>query len=164
MLSVWDPVQELQDDHRRARDGMFDLLRALERGNMREAKEIMAFVDLVAGPHWRWEEEALYPLLQRFSEELVHNLLKEHDKVIDAVQGLTALVSRRALTPEDLERARKLTLPILYHVATCDGLILWMEMLDEEERQDLRQAIFAARKEGIPLLQWARTVRTKRGS
>jgi len=164
MLLVGDPIQELQDDHRSARDGMFELLQALEEGDLGKAREIMTFVNLVAGPHWRWEEETLYPLLERFSEELVHNLLIEHDKVIEAVEGLAEIVGKRTLAAEDLERARKLTLPILYHVATCDGLILWMEMMDEQETQGLRQAIFVARREGVPLLEWAQTVRTRSAS
>ncbi len=164
MLLVGDPIQELQDDHRSARDGMFDLLRALEAGNLDEAREIMNFVNLVAGPHWRWEEETLYPQLQRFSEELVQNLMVEHDKVIDAVEGLVDIVNQKSVSPEDLERARTLTFPILYHVATCDGLILWMEMMDEQETQELRQAIFVTRREGIPLLEWSQTLRTRKAA
>lgn len=182
MAMVLPLEQELQDDHKRALDGIFDLLKAIDDRDVQRAREIVAFIDLASGPHWRWEEEALYPALRQFSDELVDGLMTEHDTYIDAVAELSLLferqdvadtnggvgsavgrlasrLRRKSLTQEDWDRARDLTRHLIYHLATCDGLIMWTEILDEEYKRAIRQAIFTARREGIPLLEWARKLR-----
>lgn len=169
LIGVQDPQQELQDDHKKALDGIFELLKALQERDVRRAREITGVVDLVSGPHWRWEEEALYPALRQFSDELVEGLMKEHDEFINAVAELTTLLRktgrfkfrREVLAPQGWERARWLTQPLIYHLATCDGLIMWTEIMGEEERQTIKQAIFAARRDNIPLLTWAQNHRER---
>ncbi|MBI2917873.1 MAG: hemerythrin domain-containing protein [Chloroflexi bacterium] len=156
---ILDPSKELQEDHRQARDGLLDLLKACQERDLKKAREIVAFIDAVAGPHWRWEEEGLYPALRQLSEDLAHSLLREHDEVIEGVARLTELFKRRGVSryaPTDWAEAAGLVPRLLYHVATCDGLVIMMEKLGEDELFSLRQAIFLARHQGLTLLEWAR--------
>lgn len=162
--------QELQDDHKKALDAIFDLLKAVERRDARQARQTIGLIDLASGPHWRWEEEALYPALRQFSDELVDGLTKEHDDYIAAVaelrsrfkeQGLIGLLRRGGPGVEDWTRARDLTRTLMYHLATCDGLVMWIEILGAGDKQTVRQAIFVARREGIPLLEWSEKMRQR---
>lgn len=170
MAMVLPLEQELQDDHKKALDAIFDLLKAIEGRDAPKARETMGIIDMASGPHWRWEEEALYPALRQFSDELVDGLLKEHDDYIDAVaeltsrfkkKGLSGLLRGQGLSAGDWARARELTQTLIYHLATCDGLLMWIEILGEEDELTIRQAIFSARRDGIPLLEWARKLRQR---
>ncbi len=153
---ILDPSKELQDDHRKARDGLLDLLKAIQDRDVKRAREIVSFIDAVAGPHWRWEEEGLYPLLRQLSEDLPHSLLREHDEVIEGVDRLTQLLKPKRLDPEAWDEAARTVPRLLYHVATCDGLVIMMERLSEDDLYDIRQAIFLSRHQGLPLLEWAK--------
>ncbi|MFQ5874305.1 MAG: hemerythrin domain-containing protein [Dehalococcoidia bacterium] len=161
MAQVLTPDQQIQDDHRQARDGIFDLLQACQERNPRRAREIVDLIDMVAGPHWRWEEEALYPAVGQLSEELRLSLLKEHDEVIEAVQKVTDILKQKNIPPQDWEEIRNKILAMLYHIATCDGLVIMIEKLSDNDLVNIRQAIFVAQRDEVRLLEWAQTLRKK---
>lgn len=60
-VQVGHPAQELADDHRQARDLILEMVQVCRERKVRRAREIVSLIDMVAGPHWRWEEEGLYP-------------------------------------------------------------------------------------------------------
>lgn len=160
---VLDPVHEIQDDHKKARDAYFDFIKALDEHNSGQAKDIFHILDVVMGAHWKWEEESLYESVkQQLSEDLYNSLMKEHDECIVVMAQLDAIFKKRRLSDEDWAEAKKLAMPIIYHIATCDGLPIMMERLGEEDLWNLRQAIFAARRENIPLLEWAEKQRKRK--
>ncbi len=161
MAQVLTADQQIQDDHRQARDGIFDLLEACQKTDLRRAREILDFSDTVAGPHWRWEEEALYPAVGKIAEELQVSLLKEHDEVIEAVQRVTDILKKKKLAPPDWEEIKHKIRAMLYHITTCDGLIIMIEVLSEDDLADIRQAIFVAQREEVRLLEWAKTLRQR---
>ena len=77
------------------------------------------------------------------------------------MQKVAAIFKKWLLSDAHCAQAKKLAMPILYHIATCDGLPIMMERLGEQELWDLRQAIFASRREGVPLLKWAAELRKR---
>lgn len=159
---VLDPAREIQDDHKKARDAYFDFVKAIDDHDSRQAKDIFNVLDAVMGPHWKWEEESLYQAVKaHLSEDLYTSLMKEHDECIDAMQKMAAIFKKWRLSDGDWAQAKKLAVPILYHIATCDGLPIMMERLGEQELWDLRQAIFASRREAVPLLEWVAKLRKK---
>ena len=160
---ILDPVKEIQDDHKKARDDYFDFLQAVDNHNASRAKEIFHILDVVMGAHWKWEEESLYESVkQQLSEDLYNSLIKEHDECIVVMSKLAAIFKKWRLSDKDWAEARKVAMPIIYHIATCDGLPIMMERLGEEDMWNLRQAIFAARRENIPLLEWAEKQRKRK--
>ncbi|MGQ9694947.1 MAG: hemerythrin domain-containing protein [Thermodesulfobacteriota bacterium] len=70
-----DPIAEFRADHRQVRDGLLELTAALQKKDVARAREILGNIDKIVGPHFRFEEEALYPALRIFLGEYVDDLL-----------------------------------------------------------------------------------------
>ncbi|MBI2857327.1 MAG: hemerythrin domain-containing protein, partial [Chloroflexi bacterium] len=66
MTTTLDPITEFREDHRKVRDGLLDLAAAAEKGDLEGAKKTLFALDELVGPHFRYEEEALYPALREF--------------------------------------------------------------------------------------------------
>ncbi len=89
-----DPITEFREDHRNVRDGLLDIIDALEVKDVSKAREILGGLDTLLGPHFRFEEEAFYPTLRVFLGEYVDELLKEHDGVIETARSCAELLER----------------------------------------------------------------------
>ncbi|MDZ4246600.1 MAG: hemerythrin domain-containing protein, partial [Dehalococcoidia bacterium] len=82
MSTKLDPIVEFREDHRKVRDGLLELAQAAEAGDLGKAREILGKIDVAVGPHFRYEEETLYPSLKEFLGDYVDSLIGEHDGVI----------------------------------------------------------------------------------
>jgi len=160
-MTLLDPISEFREDHRKVRDGLLDLCDALEKIDLPKAKKILGNLNMLVGPHFRYEEEALYPTLRRFLGEYVDQLLKEHDGVIETAKIALKLLEKEAVTEKETEDAVKAARALLVHVSNCDGLAILSERLSKKELKDLARAFDDARKAGVPLLEWAEKIRRK---
>jgi hypothetical protein len=71
-------TQMFREEHRQVRDTLRDLVQAL----LRQAAAL-------TGPHFRYEEEYLYPgLVQIFGEEYIEKLLGDHGVAIGTAKKL----------------------------------------------------------------------------
>jgi hypothetical protein len=156
-----DPITEFREDHRKVRDGLLGLADALESKNIGKAGEILGELNNLLGPHFRFEEEALYPALRRFLGEYVDELLKEHDGAIEAAKELARLIGKGEIGDDEAKEAASKTRALLVHVSNCDGLAILAERLDAAEIQNLGRKFAEIRDEGIPLLDWAEKIRKK---
>ncbi len=143
---------------------LLKLISEIEKGELEKARGTLAELDRLVGPHFRFEEEALYPLLKQFlGEAYYESLLQAHDRVIRTAKELAQSLSREALDPEErsklIEAIRSKVLP---HVVECEGLILFAEKLSREDLEKLAEAIERARRENIPLLEWAERIRQRK--
>lgn len=143
-------------EHREVRDGLLDLVHALVANHMEECRALLGEIGALAGPHFRYEEEALYPaLVPFFGGDLVDKLYAEHDDAIAIAFRLVDIVQADSLAPHEISEAVRLTRTLLPLVSKCDGLSLMAEVL---ERREIDR-VFAARKcsleQGLDLLAWA---------
>lgn len=159
---ILNPLEDFRDEHKRAVDYLLELIQGLERRDRKEVGDRLGWINRLAGPHWRYEEEALYPLCRRFCEELMDKLLVEHDQVIQGVRRLVQLIGKREIAAQAWGEGVDIARFILFHMTNCDGLSLFIEQFTEEERQTLKQAMFAARQADIPLLEWALRFRQRK--
>lgn len=156
-----DPLAEFREDHRKVRDWLLELANSLEAKNIQKAGEILGELDGLLGPHFRFEEESLYPALKRFLDEYVDDLLKEHDKAIEAARELARLIGKGEISDDEAREAAQKTRSLLVHVSNCDGLAILAERLDAAEIQDLGRKLAEVRDEGVSLLDWAEKIRKK---
>lgn len=156
-----DVIQEFREDHRKVRDGLLDLSDALQRRELLRARQILNNINTVVGPHFRYEEESLYPALRQFLGEYVDQLLKEHDGVINTAKGAAQLLSKDRLTDEETTNAIKAARSLLVHVSNCDGLGILTERLSAKELSQLAEKLAQSRKAGVPLFEWADKIRKK---
>lgn len=160
-MATIDPIAEFRADHRQVRDGLIELTNALQAKNVPRAREILGQIDKLVGPHFRFEEEALYPALRVFLGEYVDDLIKEHDGVIATARAAVALLQKSELSDAEAKEAAKNARALLGHVSNCDGLGILAERLSAAELAQLGEKLVAARKAGVSLLNWAESIRSQ---
>ncbi|MDP2730966.1 MAG: hemerythrin domain-containing protein [Dehalococcoidales bacterium] len=161
MSTKLDPIVEFREDHRKVRDGLLELAQAAEAGDLGKAREILGKIDVAVGPHFRYEEETLYPSLKEFLGDYVDSLIGEHDGVITTARTAAELLSKQSLTPEEGKTVARAARALLVHVSNCDGLNILAERFSREKLNQLGERFAQAREQGVPLLRWADTIRER---
>lgn len=160
-------VQEFTDifrtEHRAVRDLLLDLVESFQGRDAERVRSLVAAIDAAMGPHFRYEEESMYPrLVAIFGETYVEKLLADHDGAIHNIRELYRLGDRESLTEADAERGVELTRQILPHVSDCDGLSIMVETLPDETVTTILTTRRNARSAGLSLVNWAETDRERR--
>jgi len=156
-----DPIAEFREDHRKVRDGLLEIIEALEAKDILSSRKILATINTLVGPHFRYEEETLYPALRVFLGDYVDQLLKEHDNVIETARACLELLQKNHLTDEETKQAANAARALLVHVSNCDGLAILSERLDKKELDRLSDKYESTREAAVPLLEWATNIRNK---
>lgn len=159
MSSKMDPIAEFREDHRKVRDGILSITEALRAKDVKKAREILGELNVMIGPHFRYEEEVLYPALRKFLGEYVDQLLKEHDNVVGTAKVCAGLLAKDSLNDKESADAAQAAMQLLIHVSNCDGLAILSERFNQKEMDNLADKFADARKAGVPLLEWADTIR-----
>ncbi len=157
-----DVIQEFRDDHRWVRDNLLQLADALAQKDYANARRILGEINEKVGPHFRYEEEAMYPVLKKFLGEYIDQLIEEHDGAITTARACAALLSKDSLTDEEAQEASKAARYLLIHVSNCDGLAIISERLSQEDFDYLAKELERCRAESISLLDWAAKIRTRK--
>lgn len=149
-------------EHRAVRDLLLALVDAFEARDPQRARPLLAELAAVAGPHFRYEEESLYPaLVPIFGAGYVDKLVGDHDFAIGSAGRLVELACQDELSNEDGGEAVRLVRGILPHVSDCDGLSIMVELLPDADVQSLLETRDRAREHGVDLLSWAKHVRSR---
>lgn len=153
-------AQIFRQEHRSVRDALLDLIPAFQARDKERIQALLNRVAVLTGPHFRYEEEALYPaLVEIFGEEYVAKLLGDHDRAIGIAQSLVGLAGKEQFTDQDITRATQLIRRVLPHVSDCDGLSIMVERLPTEKVQRILDTRERSNAAGLNLLQWAGQVR-----
>ncbi|MEW6141797.1 MAG: hemerythrin domain-containing protein [Chloroflexota bacterium] len=161
-MAKLDPIVEFREDHRKVRDGLLNLAGAAEVGDLDKARKILGDIDTLVGPHFRYEEESLYPTLREFLGDYVDTLIGEHDGAIETAKTAARLLSQSTLSGEERKAVSKAARALLVHVSNCDGLNILTERLSPGQLDDLGTHYAESRGAGVPLLRWADTIRNRR--
>jgi len=159
-----DPIAEVREDHKKVRDILLNLIDAIRGLDATKAFEYLIILDKLGGPHFRFEEETMYPVMKRFyGEEYYTRLLEEHDRVIRAATQIAETLGKGTIKAEDAQKLVKtIQNEIMPHPITCSGLEIFMERLSPEELDEIAESIVPARDAGVPLLEWADTIRARK--
>lgn len=159
-----DPIKEIREDHKKVRDTLLNLIDAIRRLDTTKAFELLIILDKLGGPHFRFEEESMYPLMKRFyGEEYYNRLLEEHDRVIRAARGIVEMLGKGAITPEEAQALiSTVQNEIMPHPITCSGLEIFMERLSQDELDKIAASMVPAREAAVPLVEWAETIRARK--
>jgi hypothetical protein len=155
-------TQIFREEHRAVRDGLLDLILAFQERDRNRIQSLLGQVAALTGPHFRYEEEALYPgLVEIFGEEYVEKLLGDHDQAIGRAKALVELAGKEQLSNDDVTKATRIIRTILPHVSDCDGLSIMVERLPESKVRSVLEARDRSHQAGLDLLRWASQVRTR---
>lgn len=164
MSVVLNPIKELEADHRQVRDILLELISAGERRDGSKALELLLVLDKLGGPHFRFEEESLYPALEKFYGSEYHQyLLGVHDRIIRSARLLAEVLGDSQVSDEDAGRLKQIIRnEILPHPIECDGLTLLAEKLSDDELEEIAKSLEKSRQEDVALLEWASTIRDRK--
>ncbi len=161
-MAKLDPIVEFREDHRKVRDSLLDLASAAEAGELAKSREILGQIDVMVGPHFRYEEESLYPSMKEFLGEYVDSLIEEHDGAIKTARVAAKILSQSSVSTEEGKMAAGAARALLVHVSNCDGLNILAEKFSQVKLDQLADDFQKARDQNIPLLKWADTVRERK--
>ena len=151
----------LRGEHRVLRDLLLLLANAFELRDTEGIRSIFGEFASFAGPHFRYEEEALHPaFLAVFGSEYADKLRVAHEVAIASAQRLEELSRVKDLTEEDVDEAVWLVHTILPHVSDFDGPGVIVELLTDETVGSVLRTRETARRAGVDLLTWSEEVRT----
>lgn len=145
-----------RQEHRELRDVILGLIAVSQKGDRDEARRLVARLSELAGPHFRYEEERLYPaLVEFFGVAYVESLCSEHDGAIVATRRLSELAQGEVASESDRETMEAVARGLLPHISDCEGLSIMVECLPEPAVARILDARRRARDENLGLLQWA---------
>ena len=159
MSAKLNPIVEFREDHRKIRDSLLSLASAAEARDVAKGRDILGQINVMVGPHFRYEEETLYPAMKEFLGDYADSLIKEHDVAIETAKTAARLLGQPSLTEEEGKDVAKAARALLVHVSNCDGLNILAARLSQEKLDGLGEHFAKSRAEGVPLLQWADTIR-----
>jgi len=161
-LAVRDGLREtFRAEHRHIRGALFALVQAFQNRDKPRILELLDKLALSAGPHFRYEEEALYPALCEFSgDEYVQKLFDAHDHVIATARELVTIAEKELATEAGVLWAIYGIDSILSRVSDCDGLSIMFEYLPENRIRAILESRDESQHAGVDLLTWALKTRT----
>jgi hypothetical protein len=160
--SITEYKEIFRGEHREIRDALLSLVDAFEKRSKRRIKKLLGTVAELSGPHFRYEEDALYPaLVQIYGKLYIEHMLVEHDKAIISALRLEKLADKKPFDATDARQAIHLVRGILPHVSDCEGLSIMVEVLPETVAQDILSARERSKKDNFDLIKWATEVRER---
>ena len=156
--------KEFKKDHRMIRDLLLDMITALLRQDILQLRNLLSDLDAIAGPHFRFEEESLYPsLISIYGESYINKLLTDHDLVIARSKKILQVIQQSDDKIVDFKDMINTVRAILPHVSDCEGLGIMVEKLPESKVQVIVECMKNARRENISLIEWSESLRMRRG-
>jgi hemerythrin len=152
-----------RSEHRKVRDLLLTLVEAFQRRDVAEISSVLDELTFYTGPHFRYEEEELYPRLAPFyGHDYVDELYGDHDRAIARVARLFELAQLPELSDENVAEAIRHARSVLTHVSDCDGLSIVVELMSDTGIETIMEARTSSIAEGMTLLEWADTLRKRK--
>lgn len=148
------------NEHRVTRDALLELGSAFTERNRATVAKLLEAIVKGTGPHFRFEEESLYPMLVPFfGKPYVRELLRAHDGAIQTARDLAKISSKEQWSDDDVARGVSGAQSILPHVSDCDGLSIMVEKMPESQIEKIISTHERAYQANLDLLAWADQVR-----
>jgi hypothetical protein len=155
-------IADFRAEHRKIRDTLLELVNAFQDRDKPRIQTLVEQFAGQAGPHFRYEEEALYPAVAEITgRNFIEELLWDHDNAIAAIGKVQQMAVQEELSDEDLQHAAVLLRSMFLHTSNCDGLAIIVERLPEENIRSIVSAHARATAAGLPLLTWAAELRER---
>jgi hypothetical protein len=149
-------------EHRAVRDLLFDLIDAFKARDGARVRALVTKIAVLTGPHFRYEEESLYPdLVDVFGADYVDKLLADHDGAVRTARRLVELADLDELTDAEVTEGIAGARSILPHVSDCDGLSIMVERFADERVDGILKTRQRALDADVDLLTWAASIRNR---
>lgn len=144
--------------YRKVRDMLTELREAIDAGDEEQARSALRQVRGFLGPHFRYEETAIFPALrERLGTARVRRLRKRHEKAVDWVQSLSSLLDAGIGDDLRADRAEAHVQELLLLVTATAGQTLLIETFSLDALKTILDEREQALVDGTELLEWADT-------
>lgn len=155
--------KEFRHEHRAIRDLLFSMITSFGQRDLKKAEAVLLQLDKLTGPHFRYEEEALYPALVKiYGESYIQKLLTDHDLVIARARKLKSTIDQKKTEENDISECIHTVRAMLPHVSDCEGLTIMVEKLHEDDMEVIYTSMNRARVGNLSLIDWADTTRERK--
>lgn len=149
--------EQFQDEHQTILTTVKELVEKLRNHAAPDISEEVDELNKLLGPHFRYEEEALYPSLrEEYGRIYVKRLYDSHEGTIHTLRTLKEGEDGSLNTNEALDAIYGWLLP---HVSDCEGLSIMVGQIPGEDLDEIAEARERAHEEELDLLAWAEEVR-----
>lgn len=154
--------ETFKKEHRTILDNIKQLTDDVKERNTVEVAESIDELNTLLGPHFRYEEETLYPSLKdQYGRIYVKRLYDSHEGTIHTIRKLKDMVEN---THFDKNKALDLIYGwLLPHVSDCEGLSIMVDQIPDDAMDEIAKARRKAKEENLDLLTWADQVRRNPG-
>lgn len=154
---------EFRNDHRQIRDLVMNSIEMINQNRSDKANILLEELNQVAGPHFRFEEESLYPeLIPIYGGEYINKLYTDHDLAIARFKKLRSIMTKEELSEEERRSVSSLLRGMLPHLSDCEGLTIMVELFDKKKIDHIFRSMIKARKEQTSLMNWAESERGRK--
>jgi len=155
-------VAVFEDEHRQLRDVLLEMIDAFENGEEERATEAIETMAELVGPHFHYEQQALYPALAEvLGDEQAQTLFEEHAQAVEAARQLAELAEQEALDEEAAAQGAELARQLLPHVEGMDDVVAVIEVMEPETVKKIHKAQKEAKRTKPTLAAVAKGVKKK---
>lgn len=148
-------IKAFKQEHQQILDRLLALKDAIEKTDTDLASNLVEELDQIMGPHFRVEEEALYPMLVEYlGDENVKELLSEHQRAVETLYNFKKCINNKTWLSQHREEALNKLQGFFMHVTGCDGLSIIIERFSEQQKAKLANHLDIVHSEARPLTQW----------
>ncbi|MFB6357298.1 MAG: hemerythrin domain-containing protein [bacterium] len=160
MIELEEFGELFEEEHRSILDQTKSLIERLRETQTPDISNEVDKLNELLGPHFRYEEEALYPSLkEEYGRVYVKRLYDSHEGTIHTVRKLKGMTEDNEVkTREALELIYGWLLP---HVSDCEGLSIMVDQIPSDTLDNIVESRQRAHDEGLDLLTWADRRREK---
>lgn len=149
-------------EHDEVHREMLNLVCGFNRRAMPVIRQGLKRLAISTGPHFRYEEETLYPVLSEYlGKAYVEEMLVEHDHTIATICRLVHLATSDQLNQAEVTTAVQQLGLLLHDVNDCNELSVVIENLPAAQIMRIGMARSRARQENLHLLEWAQSLRQR---
>ena len=134
-----DFIDGFRIDHRNLNNCINSLHRALKNSEMNEVKVILSEMKKTTEPHFKFEEDYLYPRLQRLMRETTQQLHNEHETILNFFDETIDILDKA--NPSGIKKETILNNLSRFSIMLekCDDLSSFAEKFHQDEKEDLNR-------------------------
>jgi hypothetical protein len=152
-----DLLREFHADHQQIVEALLALRRALCDADRSGLRAALKQADGLLGPHCKWEEIFLYPVLTPVLGEVrVQRLVTEHDGVFRSLTRLSQLAYVPRWSEADQRAAHEHWSLLVEHATNCEALARYVGLLPPDTLTRLGEGLWALRRQGGTLSEYCR--------
>ena len=154
---------QLEKEHDQIREMLQKLSISIMIEDVERFKKLLVNFDQIIGPHFRFEEEAVYPaLVDIYYPGYISKLYTDHDLAIARFNELKNLVNKEKFSESDYISGIRHVRMMGHYITGCEILPIKNIPLDDQQIKRLKTLHKKSKEEKLGLISWSGTRRNRK--